>query len=113
MPVPFFIIHCNFYLLFFYLSYIKTNISPEVNCQNVRRYALDGNGCPETLQIEKQQFSPKVMVFLGIHHQGTFGLKFFEEGTITGCVFVIMKSKKIYQRSFFRPFSMIIPLILE
>ena len=65
-------------------------LSGHVNSQNIRRYAElkssnpETGGRPEHFVHEKPTFSKKVMVFLGCHRDGTWGLKFYHEETMDG-----------------------------
>ena len=64
-------------------------LSGLVNSQNVRRYALlssdnENSGRPAHFVVEKPTFSPKLMVFCGLRKDGVFGLKFYQNKTMTG-----------------------------
>ena len=65
-------------------------LSGQVNSQNIRRYAelktsdpVNG-GRPEHFVHENPTFSKKLMVFLGVHRDGTWGLKFYHDETMDG-----------------------------
>ena len=65
----------------------------QVNSQNIRRYSplksFDpaNGGRPDHFVEESRNFSPKVMVFCGLRQDGTFGLKFYRNQTLTGVTY--------------------------